>query len=66
MPRVLKLREVDNDMQTLYVNSSASTFEFKATGAKDSLVEGIIRYHPFLFDRETYPLDPYTASGVEL
>ncbi|XP_056603015.1 structural maintenance of chromosomes flexible hinge domain-containing protein 1 [Triplophysa dalaica] len=64
MPRVLNLREVDNDMQTLYVNSSASTFEFKATGAKDSLVEGIIRYHPFLFDRETYPLDPYTASAA--
>lgn len=62
----MNLREVDNDMQTLYVNSGVSTFEFKATGADDSLVEGIIRYHPFLFDRETYPLDPYSASGVEL
>lgn len=63
IPRVVNLREVDNDMQTLYVSSSASTFEFKATGARDSLVEGLIRYHPFLYDQETYPVDPYAASA---
>ncbi|XP_051755172.1 structural maintenance of chromosomes flexible hinge domain-containing protein 1 [Ctenopharyngodon idella] len=66
MPRVVNLRDVDNDMQTLYVNSSASTFEFKATGTRDSLVEGLIRYHPFLYDRETYPVDPYAASAGPL
>lgn len=65
MPRVMNLREVDNDMQTLYVNSSVSTFEFKATGAGDSLVEGIIRFHPFLYDQETYPVDPYATSAPE-
>ncbi|XP_051997338.1 structural maintenance of chromosomes flexible hinge domain-containing protein 1 [Xyrauchen texanus] len=65
VPRVMNLRQVDNDMQTLYVNASVSTFEFKATGAGDSLVEGLIRYHPFLYDRETYPVDPYAAAPVE-
>lgn len=59
----MNLRAVDNDMQTLYINSSFSTFEFKATGTGDSLVEGLIRYHPFLYDRETYPVDPY-ALGI--
>lgn len=63
IPRVMNLREVDNDMQTLYINSSCSTFEFKATSAGDSLVEGLIRYHPFLYDRETYPVDPF-ALGI--
>ncbi|XP_009301910.2 structural maintenance of chromosomes flexible hinge domain-containing protein 1 isoform X1 [Danio rerio] len=65
VPRIINLREVDNDMQTLYVRSSANTFEFKATGAKDSLVEGLIRYHPFLYDRETFPVDPYAASAED-
>ncbi|KAL1270536.1 hypothetical protein QQF64_029552, partial [Cirrhinus molitorella] len=63
VPLLMNLREVDNDMQTLYINSCVSTFEFKATGAGDSLVEGLIRYHPFLYDQETYPLDPYAASA---
>ncbi|XP_050970942.1 structural maintenance of chromosomes flexible hinge domain-containing protein 1 isoform X1 [Labeo rohita] len=66
VPLLMNLREVDNDMQTLYINSCVSTFEFKATGAGDSLVEGLIRYHPFLYDRETYPLDPYAASAGPL
>ncbi|XP_059395011.1 structural maintenance of chromosomes flexible hinge domain-containing protein 1 [Carassius carassius] len=65
VPRVMNLREVDNDMQTLYINSSFSTFEFKATGVGESLVEGLIRYHPFLYDRETYPVDPYALGPSE-
>ncbi|XP_016148683.1 structural maintenance of chromosomes flexible hinge domain-containing protein 1-like [Sinocyclocheilus grahami] len=65
VPRMMNLREVENDMQTLYINSSFSTFEFKATGAGDSLVEGLIRYHPFLYDRETYPVDPYALGPSE-
>ncbi|XP_051523356.1 structural maintenance of chromosomes flexible hinge domain-containing protein 1-like isoform X2 [Myxocyprinus asiaticus] len=65
VPRVMNLRQVDNDMQTLYVNASVSTFEFKATGAGDTLVEGLIRYHPFLYDRETYPVEPNAAAPVE-
>uniref|UniRef100_A0A672NIW3 Structural maintenance of chromosomes flexible hinge domain containing 1 n=1 Tax=Sinocyclocheilus grahami TaxID=75366 RepID=A0A672NIW3_SINGR len=65
IPSMLNLREVDNDMQTLYINSSFSTFEFKAIGARDSFVEGLIRYHPFLYDQETYPVDPYALEDED-
>lgn len=48
------LKDVDDDVQTLYIRSAASTFDFKAhvNGAQ---VEGQLRYHPFLYDKETYP-----------
>ncbi|XP_019218618.1 structural maintenance of chromosomes flexible hinge domain-containing protein 1 isoform X2 [Oreochromis niloticus] len=58
-PRVLNLREVDDDLQTLYINSAADTFEFKASaGPGGGTVEGVLRYHPFLYDKETYPKYP--------
>uniref|UniRef100_A0A8C7RIF2 Structural maintenance of chromosomes flexible hinge domain containing 1 n=1 Tax=Oncorhynchus mykiss TaxID=8022 RepID=A0A8C7RIF2_ONCMY len=63
IPRMVNLREIDNDMQTLYINTSADTFEFKACTDVDGIVEGILRYHPFLYDRETYPEDPYAIPG---
>ena len=63
IPRVVNLREIDNDMQTLYINSTADTFEFKAYVESDGIVEGILRYHPFLYDKETYPEDPYAVPG---
>uniref|UniRef100_A0AAR2JQU3 SMC hinge domain-containing protein n=1 Tax=Pygocentrus nattereri TaxID=42514 RepID=A0AAR2JQU3_PYGNA len=62
LPRLLNLREIDNDMQTLYINSSVAEFEFKASKGGDARVEGLIRYHPFLYDRETYPEDPYALT----
>lgn len=48
-------------MQTLFVRGAASSFEFSAIidGAR---VEGVLRYHPFLYDRETYPWDMYEKS----
>lgn len=56
---MLNLREVDDDMQTLYINSAADTFEFKASaGPGGGTVEGVLRYHPFLYDKETYPKYP--------
>uniref|UniRef100_A0A667WXX8 Structural maintenance of chromosomes flexible hinge domain containing 1 n=1 Tax=Myripristis murdjan TaxID=586833 RepID=A0A667WXX8_9TELE len=63
-PRAINLREIDNDMQTLYINATADTFEFKACTKSHSTVEGVLRYHPFLYDRETYPkeTDPAQAS----
>uniref|UniRef100_A0A665WKZ3 Structural maintenance of chromosomes flexible hinge domain containing 1 n=1 Tax=Echeneis naucrates TaxID=173247 RepID=A0A665WKZ3_ECHNA len=65
-PRMLNLREVDDDMQTLYINAAADTFEFKAVTGQDSgRVEGIIRYHPFLYDKETYPPDPQAVQADE-
>uniref|UniRef100_A0A3B4YHK7 Structural maintenance of chromosomes flexible hinge domain containing 1 n=1 Tax=Seriola lalandi dorsalis TaxID=1841481 RepID=A0A3B4YHK7_SERLL len=63
-PRVMNLREVDDDMQTLYINATADMFEFKATTGQDrGTVEGLIRYHPFLYDRETFPPDPYVVQA---
>lgn len=49
-------------MQTLFINSSVAEFEFKASKEGDAKVEGLIRYHPFLYDRETYPEDPYAPK----
>uniref|UniRef100_A0A3Q1FDU6 Structural maintenance of chromosomes flexible hinge domain containing 1 n=1 Tax=Acanthochromis polyacanthus TaxID=80966 RepID=A0A3Q1FDU6_9TELE len=58
-PRAIHLREVEHDMQTLYINAAADTFEFRASTAADNgTVEGVIRYHPFLYDKETYPKRP--------
>ena len=62
-PRVVYLREVDNDMQTLYINSTADEFEFKARTASGGMVDGVLRYHPFLYDRETYPQGPNPLLG---
>lgn len=63
---VINLREIDNDMQSLYINAAADTFEFRAsTGLDTGTVEGILRYHPFLYDKETYPEDPHSAQGIQ-
>lgn len=62
LPSIRNLREINDDMQTLYINSAADSFEFKALVDREGVVEGIIRYHPFLYDRETYPEDPYFSS----
>ncbi|XP_035269708.1 structural maintenance of chromosomes flexible hinge domain-containing protein 1 [Anguilla anguilla] len=66
VPRVVNLREINTDMQTLYVKSSVDTFEFKAQVEEDGTVEGVLRYHPFLYDRETYPEDPYAMPTVPM
>ncbi|XP_040922027.1 structural maintenance of chromosomes flexible hinge domain-containing protein 1 isoform X2 [Toxotes jaculatrix] len=63
-PSMVNLREIDDDMQTLYINAAEDTFEFKATTRPDNgTVEGIIRYHPFLYDKETFPEDPHVAKA---
>ncbi|KAM4704987.1 structural maintenance of chromosomes flexible hinge domain-containing protein 1 [Rhinophrynus dorsalis] len=62
LPKIVNLREIKDDMQTLYINTAADSFEFKALVEGEGVVEGIIRYHPFLYDRETYPDDPYFSS----
>lgn len=64
-PSVLNLREIDDDRQTLFLNATVDTFEFHAATEKDGgTVEGVIRYHPFLYDRETYPEDPDAPPGI--
>ena len=30
------------------------------------IVEGVLRYHPFLYDKETYPLDVNTYTGTNI
>uniref|UniRef100_A0AAQ5Z3E3 SMC hinge domain-containing protein n=1 Tax=Amphiprion ocellaris TaxID=80972 RepID=A0AAQ5Z3E3_AMPOC len=65
-PRAIHLREVEDDMQTLYINAAADTFEFRASTAADNgTVEGIIRYHPFLYDKETYPKRPGASYSIQ-
>ena len=60
---VINLRDVNDDMQTRYIRSSAtSTFEFKATVEATGIVEGLMRYHPFLFEHETYPKDDFALG----
>lgn len=51
----VELRDIDDDMQTQYIRSAASVFEFRARAESGGVVEGVLRYHPFLYDRETYP-----------
>ncbi|XP_029446943.1 LOW QUALITY PROTEIN: structural maintenance of chromosomes flexible hinge domain-containing protein 1 [Rhinatrema bivittatum] len=65
VPKIINLREIKDDMQTLYLSTAADSFEFKALVEGEGVVEGIIRYHPFLYDRETYPDDPCFPSRVK-
>ncbi|KAK2176980.1 hypothetical protein NP493_627g01018 [Ridgeia piscesae] len=44
-------------MPTQFIRTAANTFEFKATVEYTGIVEGVLRYHPFLYDHETYPSD---------
>ncbi|CAO2616870.1 Structural maintenance of chromosomes flexible hinge domain-containing protein 1 [Lemmus lemmus] len=64
-PKIVNLREIHDDMQTLYINTASDSFEFKAHVEGDGVVEGVIRYHPFLYDRETYPDDPCFPSKLK-
>jgi len=63
VPKIVNLREIKDDMQTLYINTAADSFEFKALVDGDGIVEGIIRYHPILYDKETFPDDPSFPSS---
>lgn len=56
-PKVINLRDIDDDMQSRYIRTTASSFEFKACIEGSGIVEGLMRYHPFLYDRETFPSD---------
>ena len=62
----MNLRDIADDMQTQYVQNAASQFFFKATVEGTGVVEGIMRYHPFLYDRETFPSDINDPRGMFL
>ncbi|XP_071952834.1 structural maintenance of chromosomes flexible hinge domain-containing protein 1-like [Antedon mediterranea] len=54
-PKEQNLRDIDTDQQTQFIRSSPESFEFRAKVEGTGIVEGILRYHPFLYDKETYP-----------
>ena len=56
------LRDIEDDLQSQYIRSTASAFEFRAHCEGGGVVEGILRYHPFLYDRETYPVSSMLAG----
>lgn len=60
----IDLCQVDDDLESKYIRTAADSFEFKAKseGGK-GVVEGIVRYHPFLYDKETYPID-HSTEGI--
>ena len=64
MSRTKQLHEVNSDMQTLYIRSAASVFEFRAHVENAGVVEGVLRYHPFLYDKETYPTLEGDVTGT--
>lgn len=52
----LSLRRIEDDMQTRYIRSMKSSFDFKVDVPGVGEVEGVLRYHPFEYDHETYPV----------
>lgn len=64
--RQKNLKEVQDDLQTLYINSAVDTFEFKASTPDGGILDGILRYHPFLYDKETYPKDLNALQGIQI
>eukprot|EP00057_Strongylocentrotus_purpuratus_P019491 XP_011673965.1 PREDICTED: structural maintenance of chromosomes flexible hinge domain-containing protein 1 [Strongylocentrotus purpuratus] len=49
------LRDIEDDPQSIFIRSAKDTFEFRVLVEGTGLVEGVLRYHPFLFDKESYP-----------
>jgi len=52
----IDLGDIEDDLESRYIRSASDSFEFRAR-ADGGCVEGVLRYHPFLYDRETYPLN---------
>ena len=51
----VSLRDVNDDLESQFLQSTASIFEFDAQVEGTGIVEGVLRYHPFLYDKETFP-----------
>lgn len=60
----INLKDISDDMQTQYIRTAADYFEFKAIVEGTGIVEGVLRYHPFLYDRETFPSDASDPRGI--
>ncbi|XP_039253574.2 structural maintenance of chromosomes flexible hinge domain-containing protein 1-like isoform X2 [Styela clava] len=62
----VNLHDINDDLESQYIRTAFDTFEFKVkTDGGSGIVEGSIRYHPFLYDKETFPSDPYTEVDVD-
>jgi len=51
----ISLRDINDDLESLFLKSTSSLFEFIAQVEGMGKVEGVLRYHPFLYDKETFP-----------
>ncbi|CAM1306290.1 TMPRSS15 (predicted), partial [Pycnogonum litorale] len=58
--KIANLRDVKDDLPSQLNNSSSATFEFRAIVEGTGVVEGMLRYHPFLYDHETFPTDNFS------
>ncbi|XP_038051940.1 structural maintenance of chromosomes flexible hinge domain-containing protein 1-like [Patiria miniata] len=65
-PRLISLRDIMDDMQTKYIRSAVDSFEFRAVVEGTGIVEGILRYHPFLYDKETFPIDSIPGAESDM
>lgn len=61
--KIANLRDIDTDLETLLIRSASDTFDFKATVDGTRVVEGQLRYHPFLYDHETFPVESADRKG---
>ena len=55
--------EIDDDIESRLIRSAVDSFEFCITCEDGATVEGILRYHPFLYDKETYPTQTSESDG---
>jgi len=51
----VEMGEIDDDYESRHVRSAVDSFDFTVTCEDEATVEGILRYHPFLYDKETFP-----------
>ena len=61
----ISLRDIEDDLESLFLKSTVSLFEFIAHVEGVGRVEGVLRYHPFLYDKETFPdVQPLDSTGM--
>ena len=57
LKHTIDLKEIYDDFETLLVQSAADTFEFEVEhySYPGVVIEGVVRYYPYLYDHETLP-----------
>ena len=61
----VSLTDIEDDLESLFLKSTSSLFEFNAHVEGVRKVEGVLRYHPFLYDKETFPdLQNIDPTGI--